>query len=224
MYVYSLDYVLQDLYNMIFGEKVLPWSAKKYEKRLRRFYYYLLLLELDNNNIEDTKSNITYIKTNVVDIMSDLKNINTTNDITDDTIKNIRHYITNIQMVSYTFQKNYSYLYYITIPLITFLITLMHIVYIVKYRNATIYGKIHDFDVNESNLIGDDLNNNASMDLCKKINANIINVNSFIKPKSYININNGIGYYNRLINGFTNFKIDIKKQLDIILNVINQLK
>ena len=175
--------------------RFLPWSTKKYEKRLRRFYYYLLLLELDNHNIDDIKNNIKYIETNVVVLMNDLRGITTSNDINDDVINNIRMYITNIQMVSYTFQKDYSYLYYITIPLITFLITLMHIAYIVKFPNANIYNKISDFTNAESILIKTDLNENASMDLCKKIKANIINVKSLIKPDEYIKKNSVIYYF-----------------------------
>jgi hypothetical protein len=234
VYVYALDYVVQDLYNMIFGEKVLPWSAKKYEKRLKRFYYYILLLELDNNNIEDIKTNIKYITEHVIGIMQTpplpvVPNV--------DTIKTIRKYITNIQMVSYKFQKDYSYLYYITIPLITFLITLMHITYIVysknqddanksniipRFLNRTNNDILYDFNKDESYLIQEDLKLNASMESCKNMKANIINVSSLIKPMEYIQGSND--YYTKLLTGFDKFMTDITNQLAVITAILDNLE
>jgi hypothetical protein len=236
VYVYALDYVVQDLYNMIFGEKILPWSAKKYEKRLKRFYYYILLLELDNNNIEDIKTNIKYITEHVIGIMKNLSLPKEPNDYVD-TIKTIRKYITNIQMVSYKFQKDYSYLYYITIPLITFLITLMHITYIIYSKNQDDVNKsnilprilpstnndiLSDFNKDESDLIQEDLKLNASMESCKNMKANIINVSSLIKPMDYIQGSND--YYTKLLTGFNKFMTDITNQLAVITAILDNLK
>jgi hypothetical protein len=57
--VYSMEYVIKDLYDMLFVQYFYPWTLNKYEKRLKRLIVYTCLLDLDHGSKDETLKNIS---------------------------------------------------------------------------------------------------------------------------------------------------------------------
>jgi len=102
------DYIVKDLFKILFINNKFPWDDKKYEKRLARLIYFIFLSMLDNEKISiESLNNIKYCFNNFNKIDNEAKcnneylyllnnfidDIKSNSELFNDFIKKVNYYI-----------------------------------------------------------------------------------------------------------------------------------
>ena len=90
--IYSLDYLIYDMYNLIIEKSFLPWTNPKYKKRLGRILFLYFFKTLILFSYSDSLNTIRYIKSNIDQYTFDDLTINNY-DFSTNTIFNIYNLI-----------------------------------------------------------------------------------------------------------------------------------
>ncbi len=206
MDIYGIDYIVKDLYQMLFDGSLLTWKINKYEKRLKRFIYFATLLELD---IHDTQ----YVKTEMVNIDNVFKNSIIdidTSDLSPMAITIYRKKVFALQILSQRYHHQESYLYLLIDPLINILIISIYYNCVINnIQSSSILYK------NEFDAVNKYLTDHWSLEKCKKQNSTIVPIDSRINP------NITIHDYVDLIKGWNELKKYMAENIMICKNIVD---
>lgn len=215
IYIYSLQYIIDDLIMILIDNPPFPSTDTKYEKRINRLLHMLLINELDKSN----KSVVVELFTHLLNTLKLISGINAENiiNVTGEPLViggysvgniNIRKKITTFLSIHNLFYQKNTYLYKIIDGFINILILLMYSTAESNNSNLLQYELIYI----KNEVIDKELNATYTCDSYKSsiINNSVFISKKFENPDYYKELSL---YYNDLRDSF----------IDIIENNILQL-